>query len=322
MLSRFIRKPWLHFLLLGCVLFYFDRQYNTVEEVLTVEWPEAEQIAELKSQWLRTTGRPASAQDLDRLIQYELDQSILLAEAVRYDLHRYDTVVQQRLLRDMRFMGDSEGMSDVDMLEQAYALNLHINDTVAKRRLVQAMESLLRAEGEAREPEPADLETIYQQRMEEFTLPESRQISHVFVSADKHRAETEERAQSLFKSFSVDEVPWEQAKMSGDPFLSGLQFSQLSERQLARHFGDRFASSVFTCTEPGWCGPFESPYGWHLVWLHGLKAAEPQTIEAVDSKLRYYYQRQQGDLTMEDAMVRLRARYEVVGKPSAEEAGQ
>ncbi|MEM8499803.1 MAG: peptidyl-prolyl cis-trans isomerase [Pseudomonadota bacterium] len=322
MSSRFFRKPSVHFWLLGCLLFAFDRWYNVPEDIRVIEYPDDAQVSELRQQWMMTTGRAPSAADTAQMVQYELDQRILLNEALRFNLHFYDTVVQQRLLRDMRFMGDTEGQTDAQLLEQAYAMELHVNDTVAKRRLMQAMESIYRAPGENQVPAEAELKAVYDGRIKEFTLPETRKISHVFVSRDRHREKAEGQARELYERFSRDEVALEKARLSTDPFLSGLDFSHLSVRQLSRHFGDTFSREVFNCKEKPWCGPIESPYGWHLVWVHEQKPAKPQTFEAVQQKLVYYVKREKGDKALNDRMTELRDIYQVSGGPEQESEKQ
>lgn len=288
---------------------------NQAEDIRVVDYPDAAEVSELRKQWLSSTGRPPSDGDLDRMISFELDQRILLQEALRLDLQYYDTVVRQRLLRDMRFMGDSEEQTDQQLLEQAYAMNLHLNDTVVKRRMMQAMESLFRSPGERLQASDDQLSSIYNERIEEFTLPETRQISHVFVSRDRHGDEAQGRASRMFNGFSKDDVGFATGKLSTDPFLSGLEFSLLSQRQLARHFGDTFAEKVFLCEGFGWCGPIESPYGWHLVWTHAQKEARPQPIDTVRKKLEYYFKREQGDQALERKMSELRQLYNVSGRP-------
>ncbi len=321
-LSRFFRKPSVHFWLLGCLLFAFDRWYNVPEDIRVIQYPDDAQISELRQQWMMTTGRAPTPADTEQMVQYELDQRILLNEALRFNLHYYDTVVQQRLLRDMRFMGDTEGQTDAQLLEQAYAMELHVNDTVAKRRLMQAMESIYRAPGENQVPTETELKAVYDERINEFTLPETRKISHVFVSRDRHKEKTEQRARELYAGFSRDEVDLAQARLSTDPFLSGLDFSHLSVRQLSRHFGDTFSRQVFECTGLAWCGPIESPYGWHLVWVHEQKPAKPQPFEAVEQKLAYYVKREKGDKALDARMSELRGLYQVSGGPETGSAEQ
>lgn len=310
-MPAFFKKPVLHFFVLGTLLYTVTISTAPPAAPPSVDYPSAERIALIKGEWLTSTGRAPDAATMQRLVQLELDQAMLFSEALRLNLHLRDRVVQQRLLRDMRFLGDSEGKSDAELLQQAYALNMHENDLVVKRRLVQAMESIYRAPGEAIEPTEQDLETIYQEKQQEFTLPASIEISHVFISGDKHGAEAEARAKDLYKSFALDQVLPEKALLSSDPFLSGNHFPYLSPRQLQKHFGESFANQAFACAAQSWCEPLTSPYGQHVVWVHGRKEPRLQTLDAVRDKLVYHFRRQQGDLAQAEKMKALRARYEV-----------
>lgn len=311
-MPKLFKKPVLHFFVLGTLLYVLVNSAAPPPPPPSVEYPSEERIALLKGEWLTSTGRAPDAATLERLVQLELDQAMLFNEALRLNLHIRDRVVQQRLLRDMRFLGDSEGLSDAELLKQAYALNMHENDLVVRRRLVQAMESIYRAPGEAIEPIEQDLEKIYQEKQQEFTLPASIEISHVFISGDKHGAKAKTRAERLYKSFALDKVEPEKALLSSDPFLSGNHFPYLSPRQLQKHFGESFAQQAFACPVQAWCEPLTSPYGQHLVWVHGRQEPRLQELSAVRDKLVYHFKRQQGDRVQAEQMQALRARYEVV----------
>jgi hypothetical protein len=125
-MKTFIRHPLLHFWLIGLLIFIVERGYFAPEPVFEVAYPNADQVAALARQWQQARGREASAADLAKIIQQEIDQSILLSEALRLGFHYQDSIVQQRLIRDMRFMQDDSTEDDVELLEQAYAMELHI----------------------------------------------------------------------------------------------------------------------------------------------------------------------------------------------------
>lgn len=306
-MRNWLRKPMLHFWLIG--LTYYVLSVPEAEP-LTVQYPDEASVTDLRSQWLRSTGRAPSDEQLEQLVQHRIDQEILLQEAIRLDLHLFDTVVQQRLLRDMRFMGE-EG-SDADMLQQAYAMQLHINDEVARRRLVQAMESILRASGEQEMPDDSALLALYEARADDFTLPAVQSFSHVFVSRDKHAANGGNKAAQMTQELRANASSADVAKSLSDPFLSGLAFNNLSQRQIARHFGDAFAAAAFECPTATWCGPVESAYGWHVLLVAHRESSLQQPMASVKDKLLYMARRQQGDQALADKMRLLREQYEVI----------
>lgn len=311
-LPTLFKQPVLHFFILGTLIYALTNSVTPPVAPPSVKYPSAQRIALLKSEWLTSTGRAPDAATVGRLVQLELDQAMLFNEALRLNLHLRDRVVQQRLLRDMRFLGNNDDMNDAQLLEQAYALNMHKNDLVVRRRLVQAMEGIYRGPGEAIEPTEQDLEKTYQLKQQEYTLPASMEISHVFISSDKYGAQAEARATRLYQSFVQHKVEPEKALQSSDPFLSGNHFSYSSSRQLQKHFGESFAQRVFACPVQTWCEPLTSPYGQHVVWVHGRQAPQLQELSAVRDKLVYHFRRQQGDRVQAAKMQVLRARYAVV----------
>jgi hypothetical protein len=305
-MGDWLRKPILHFWLIGLLVYFF----NTPEqEPRTVQYPDAALIKDLRGQWLRSTGRAPSDEQMQQLIQHRIDQEILLAEALRLELHLVDTVVQQRLLRDMRFMGE-EG-DESTLLQQAYAMELHVNDEVARRRLVQAMESILRAAGENKTPNDESLKSLYEERIADFTLPPVQSFNHVFISRDKHGEAGLSRAQALVQQFTAENTSTELARSKSEPFLSGLAFNNLSQRQIARHFGDAFAGEAFNCALQQWCGPIESAYGWHVLQVAHREEALKQDFGSVKDKLIYMAKRKQGDEVLAEHMRELRDLYEV-----------
>jgi hypothetical protein len=309
------RRPLLHFWLIGLLIFVVERGYFAPEPVLEVAYPNAEQIAVLASQWQQASGREASAADLTRMIQQAIDQSILLSEALQLGFHYHDSIVQQRLIRDMRFMQDDSAASDVELLEQAYAMNLHVNDLVVRRRLVQMVENYLRASGENQPLTDKVLRELYLEKIETFTQPERLSFSHAFVSFDRHRGKSLERAEQLVKQFEEDKLSPEVGVSMGDAFISGYRFSKVTQQQIEREFGAGFGERVFDCRVKQWSGPIRSVYGWHGVWLSERLPAEPMSYESVKSKLEHEYRRQTGKRSFENAMATLRAQYEITGAP-------
>ena len=85
------------------------------------------------------------------MVAAELDRDMLFQRAIELDLHLYDTVVYQRLLRNMRFLQLGEGKTDQELYEEALSMRLHLGDEVVKRRLIQVMEQLMLA---ANPPQP------------------------------------------------------------------------------------------------------------------------------------------------------------------------
>jgi hypothetical protein len=314
-MKTFIRHPLLHFWLIGLLIFIVERGYFAPEPVFEVAYPNADQVAALARQWQQARGREASAADLAKMIQQEIGQSILLSEALRLGFHYQDSIVQQRLIRDMRFMQDDSTEDDVELLEQAYAMELHINDLVVRRRLIQMMENYLSASGENQPLSDEELKKLYQTHIETYTQAERLIFNHVFLSQDRHGRQSLERTEELITEFHKNDLSPERAVSRGDPFISGHRFNNVTQQQVEREFGAEFGQRIFVCSTEEWCGPIRSVYGWHGVWLEERFPAEPVSFESVRSKIEYEYRSQLGDRNVESAMEALRVQYQITGTP-------
>jgi hypothetical protein len=106
-LSR-LNRPWLHFIVLGSLLFYL--QGVLFPEPKPVIGPLGEaRLEALQQQWFASTGRLPKDEQMARMVAAELDRDMLFQRAIELELHLYDTVVYQRLLRNMRFLQLAEG---------------------------------------------------------------------------------------------------------------------------------------------------------------------------------------------------------------------
>ena len=82
MAVNFIKKPWLHFLVIGAVL--YSLQSGLQPKVLAqIALPTEDRVAQLRGQWLRSTGYPPTEKQVQQLIDNEVNQEILFQEVMR-----------------------------------------------------------------------------------------------------------------------------------------------------------------------------------------------------------------------------------------------
>ena len=104
-----------------------------------------------------------NAELLERFIDGELRDELLFREALRRDLQYRDAAVEQRIIRNMRFLDAQTDASDEELIEQGYALRLHLTDEVIRRRLVQIMERLIVATAPSATPTMDQIQARYQE---------------------------------------------------------------------------------------------------------------------------------------------------------------
>ncbi len=306
---NWLKKPWLHFIVLGFVL--FRAQAALFPEPLPTVGPLSEaRIEGLQQQWFSTTGRPPTDEQLARMVRSELDRDMLFQEALSYDLHLYDTVVYQRLLRNMQFLQMGEGLSEQERYEQALEMRLQLGDEVIKRRMVQVMEQLLLAGNPPAAPTEAMIEEAYEQRRDELRRPKRYSIEHLYFSRDR-----EAEVEQVIATITDEGISVEQARQLGSPFLPGYRFQRQSPDQLARHFGAAFVNNLEQA-EPvaqAWVGPVRSTYGLHYVWVDAIEPEREATIDEVRVQLLRDLESQARREALQASIDQLRENYEVIG---------
>ena len=300
-------RPWLHFLVLGVLLFLL--QGALFPEPKPVVGPLApERLESMLQQWITTTGRPPTEQQQERLVQSELDRDMLFQRALAFELHLHDTVVYQRLLRNMRFLGLGDGESDKALYEQALEMRLHLGDEVVKRRMVQVMEQLLLANYPPAPITQDQVRAEFEGRKQELRRQQRLSIEHIYFARPR-----EAEAESVIASIEQQQLTPRQARELSSPFLPGYQFDYQSPDQLARHFGAAFVKNLLE-SEPQprqWVGPIRSTYGLHYVWVEAIEPERDATFDEVRGSLRRDLESGARTDALEAAIESMRELYEV-----------
>lgn len=306
------KKPLLHFLVLGLLLFAVD-QWREVRESYRIIEPDAATIDRAAQQLQQLQGAVPTAAQRAGLREREIDQRLLFAEALRRKLHLSDSVAYQRLLLNAEFLGLQGDAKE--QLKAALALDLHRGDEVIRRRLIQRMEELGRHSQPIAEPSRAQLEALYVQSPERWRQRPMYSFNHVFISRDK--PEMQGRAAHIASGLRRGEYSFEQAMALGDRFLLGHRLPLLSTRGVEQNFGPGFVEQLQAqADEEGmsaaWLGPLVSSYGLHMVEMIDYRAARYRSVDEVMTTLRDEYLRAERERALAEFVSELRQKYEVI----------
>ena len=309
-----LNKPWLHFIVLGAVL--FQSQSVFFPEPKTVIGPLSEaRISALQKQWLTSTGRYPTPEQIEKFIAVELDRDMLLQRALELDFHLQDIIVYQRLIRNMNFLQLAEGKSDADLFKQALEMRLHLDDEVVKRRLIQLMESQLLADNPVAKPSAEEVAAALTNRKEELRRPPRYSIEHVFFTRGR-----ESEVAAIIARITEQKLDVQAARYLGSPFLQGHQFARQTPDQLARNFGKGFviglekARHKSQMKQQQWLGPIPSAYGFHYVWLTEFEPARSAELREVEQQLRHDLEYAAKNRALRCAIATLREDYDVKGQ--------
>ena len=270
--------------------------------------PNAERLAAMVENYARFAQGTVSPELLSRFVDTELRDELLFREAVLRELQFRDAAVEQRIIRNMRFLDAQTKATDQALLEQGYALRLHLTDEVIRRRLVQIMERLIVGTTAIAPPTDSDIQSRYQRGLETWLEPARYTFSHVFL--------TDERSQemsALISTVSAENLNPEAARMLGSPFLSGYTFKQQSPDQIARVFGASFSEQLaaMTAKQGGWVGPMTSAFGVHYVYIQAFTPARTLQMSEVSERIARDLAREAETQAVTDWVTAAMARYEV-----------
>lgn len=302
-----LNRPWVHFIVLGSLLFYLQGVFFPEPKPVLGPLSEA-RLEALQKQWLASVGREPTPEQLARMVQAELDRDMLFARALELKLHLYDTVVYQRLVLNMRFLQQGADTTEADLYKQALDLRLHLSDEVIKRRMIQVMEQLLLAANPPHAPTEAEIVAEFDQRREELRKAPRYSIEHIYFNRER-----EADAAAIIAKINEQNLTPVQARELSSPFLPGYQFTAQSPDQLARHFGTAFVENLQQLDpQPGrWVGPVHSTYGLHYVWVSAVEPAREATLEEVRQQLVRDLESRSKDTALRESISAMRQNYEI-----------
>jgi peptidyl-prolyl cis-trans isomerase C len=104
-----LREPFLHFVVLGLLIFAFNAWRGGVGDPADrrIVVTQAE-VQRLVGQWMQTWRRPPTATEVDDLIRDHVKEEVYYREALHMGLDRNDEVVRRRMRAKMEFLAVSQ----------------------------------------------------------------------------------------------------------------------------------------------------------------------------------------------------------------------
>ncbi|NKB37278.1 MAG: peptidyl-prolyl cis-trans isomerase [Gammaproteobacteria bacterium] len=274
MISKILREPFFHFLVIGTLLFVLyeltrSDSDRTNDDVISIS---TQDIEGLQEQWLRQHGEEANQDTLSELIESLVYQEVMFREASR--------------------------------------LGLDINDTIIRRRLVQKMEFLSSNLAQLRIPDESSLLAYYDENSKQYAIEEKRSFTHIYFSRDRRGERMLDDASRLLEEIKQSESSSRLAEQ-GDNFILQYDYNLRSVDQVARIFGESFAKDLFELPAAKWQGPLLSEYGAHLIRIHSIQPAHVPAFAAVKDKVYNDLTRESLQKLKDESYQALRETYQV-----------
>jgi hypothetical protein len=276
-MTRWLREPLLHFLLIGLALFAVNelvhRRDAGVEPSrrIALTMGDVGQLVQLfQSQWKREP----TPEELGRLVETKVQQEVLYREAL--------------------------------------AMGLDKDDEIVKRRMAQKMQFLAEDVAAAREPTPDELERWFDQHRATFALPPRLSFRHVYFSPDKRGAGAHDDAAKALGALAGQPEDSPLAASLADPFMFQEYYRDRAPEYLGKEFGPQFALAVAKLTPGSWQGPIESGFGWHLVFVDAVIPGRVPAFEEIEPDVKAAWLGEQKAEAWRKAYDTMRAKYTVL----------
>ena len=286
-MMKILKEPLLHFLLAGFALFILfeiagSEEATYDDKLIIVDRDALLTFAQFRARAFDSSGAAAF---FDSLSPEELQQ--LVDEYVR----------EEALYRE------------------ALALGVDQNDYVIKRRMIQSIQFITNGFVTASvNPTDADIEAYFEAHLDDYYISPFVTFTHVYFARDRRGAEEAAAlAQAKLAELNRTRVPFSDAPAHGDRFPYFLNYVEREPEIVAAHFGRAMAAQLFELEpdEQQWRGPFESPYGYHLVLLTKKVEGRHADLAEVYASVRSDAEQEAIDTMQEEAIRAIVDTYEV-----------
>ena len=243
---KLLRDPLVHFLVLGGLLFVLYGVVAVDEaDDLTIVITDQD-IARLTAQFEQQWRRPPLEEELQKMLDAEIRDRVLLREAL--------------------------------------ALGLDEGDPVVRKRLVQKMEYFAQDVADVGEPSEEDLQAFLEAHPERFGEAPVVRLSQVYFRTTDAGAADTERATRIIERLEAAGLDADLESFGDGLRLDNKLVG--AEWELARLFGAGFAAEVMALNPGVWHGPVASGYGLHVVFIHERRPAVIPALDEVREQVR------------------------------------
>ena len=248
MITKLLREPLVHFLILGALLLFASNLVNkrtsgdTKKIVITPG-----QIEHLEDSFVRAHQRPPEEEELKGLIRDFVREEVYYRESLALGLDRDDAPIRQRLRQKMEFISE-------DVAAQV-------------------------------EPTDDQLRDYLNAHPEKFLVDQHFTFEQVYLDPSRHGRQLNAGAQQLLAKLNIRGAHADLSTL-GDPFLLEQNTDNISSRDLTRDYGEKFAAALAALPTGTWQGPIESGLGMHLVYVSKRTEGRLPRLDEVHAAVR------------------------------------
>lgn len=270
-LSNLLREPFLHFLLLGTLLFVAYAAVSDDKPAPGTIVVTPGHIESLSAVFKRTWQRPPTQEELNGLIDGYVREEVLYREGLAMGLDRDDPVVRRRV-----------------------------------RQKVDALSE----EALATEPSERDLQAYFDANPAKFAGEPVYTFRQVFVDPTKPKRNLEREIPQLLTELKRA-GDTDAAMRYGDTTMLPHQFETAPQSDVSKVFGGQFSKGLAALAPGQWAGPVRSGYGLHLVFVREKSEGGSAGLDKNREAVRREWERERRVAATEEFYQQLLQRYTV-----------
>lgn len=282
-MSKWLREPLIHFLLLGGLIFLGYQQFSGSGPGENAIFISRGQQDNLINTFSRTWQRPPSPEEFKGLLDDFVRQEIAYREGL--------------------------------------AMGLDEDDIIIRRRMRQKLELLIEDMAALTPPSEEELQTFFTENMDDYRLEPSFNLRQVYFSTDRRgdsaRGDIDTALQQLLADPGLS--GWEQM---GDAIPLPLELTDTRTSEISRMFGAQFAQGIENAEPGAWSGPIESGFGLHLVYVENVADARMPSLDEVHDEVQRDWFSERRSEAVDALYTRLAENYRIEIEPPAQAAGR
>ena len=254
-MKRILKEPLVHFLLIGMSLFALS--------------------------WL--SGPAYQAQSRTVVVDEEALLTFMQYRAKAFNAAHFEQQLAGLSPEELQLLIDDYVREEV-LYREARALQLDGEDYVVRRRLIQRLEFITKGFADASgRPDDEYVRRYFEENKSDYYIEPHVTFTHVYYDRERRGSDDAARlAQQKLGELNRLNVAFAQAPAHGDRFLYHTNYVERVPAHVASHFGKEMAAAIFRLDSgEEWYGPFESPYGFHLVLVTAREEGHYPLIEEI-----------------------------------------
>ena len=270
-------------------------------------------VQQIQQELAEKIGSDPTSLQLESAIARTIENEVLVNEALLMGLHNIDSVVRQRILLNMVFVGEDE--SDETLLANAKSLGMFRHDIVVRRRLIERMKKII-ASQVTDTPTKDELLQYFQaskdKQISRYQQDRSVSLVHGYFSVSNHSIE---KISGLYRQWIEGELSDDKMQSLADSVLVNSS-AYIAEKAANKLLGENVSALIMNVNleeaRKGFLPIQKKSVGYHFIRVINIIPRRYRSYAAVEVQVRSDYIDEKRKEVLANTLADLKAEYNVI----------